>query len=40
MANENTAGDLDRIWKLTRKVGFAMLVTSTRDLGSSRKVVL
>jgi hypothetical protein len=41
MANGNTAGDLDRVWKLIKTVGFAMLITSTRpDLGDNRKVGL
>ena len=41
MANDNTAGDLNRVWKLTKMVGFALLVTSNRpDLGDNRKVGL
>jgi hypothetical protein len=41
MANDNTAGDLDRVWKLTKEVGFAMLIAGNRpDLGDSRKVGL
>jgi general stress protein 26 len=27
MPNDNTAGDLDRVWNLMKKIGFAMLVT-------------
>jgi general stress protein 26 len=27
MANDNTAGDIDRVWGLMKKIGFAMLVT-------------
>jgi len=26
MANDNTAGDIDRVWGLMKKIGFAMLV--------------
>ena len=41
MTNDNTAGDLDRVWKLIKKVGFATLITSNRpDLGDSCKVGL
>ena len=41
MASDNTAGDLDRVWKLTKTVGFAMLITSNRpDLEDNRKVGL
>jgi hypothetical protein len=39
MACQNTAGDLDWVWELTKKVGFAMLITGNRlDLGDNRKV--
>jgi hypothetical protein len=27
MANDNTANDIDRVWDLTKTIGFAMLVT-------------
>jgi general stress protein 26 len=27
MANDNTARDIDRVWELMKKIGFAMLVT-------------
>ena len=27
MANDNTASDIDRVWELMKKIGFAMLVT-------------
>src|SRR5437764_7108515 len=27
MANDNSAGDIDRVWELMKKIGFAMLVT-------------
>jgi general stress protein 26 len=27
MANDNTADDIDRVWNLMKKIGFAMLVT-------------
>jgi hypothetical protein len=38
MANDN---DLDRVWKLTKKVGFAMPIAGNRsDLGDNRKVGL
>ena len=41
MANDNTAGDLDRVWKLIKKIGFAKLIAGTRpDLGDTRKVGL
>jgi hypothetical protein len=39
MANQSTADDLDRVWKLTKKVGLAMLIAGNRlDLGDNRKV--
>ena len=31
MANDNTAGDIDRVWELMKKIGFAMLVTRDGD---------
>ena len=31
MANENTASDIDRVWELMKKIGFAMLVTRDGD---------
>src|SRR5437763_12579542 len=31
MANDNTASDIDRIWDLMKKIGFAMLVTRDGD---------
>ena len=31
MANDNTASDIDRVWELMKKVGFAMLVTRDGD---------
>jgi len=31
MANDNTASDIDRVWELMRKIGFAMLVTRDGD---------
>lgn len=41
MANDNTASDLDWVWKLTKKTGSAMLITGNRpDPGDNRKVGL
>ncbi|TMJ63912.1 MAG: general stress protein [Alphaproteobacteria bacterium] len=31
MANDNTASDIDRVWELMKKIGFAMLVTRDGD---------
>jgi general stress protein 26 len=31
MANDNTARDIDRVWELMKKIGFAMLVTRDGD---------
>ena len=31
MANDNTANDIQRVWDLMRKIGFAMLVTRDGD---------
>jgi general stress protein 26 len=31
MANDNTAGDIERVWELMKKIGFAMLVTRDGD---------
>jgi general stress protein 26 len=31
MANDNTAGDIDRVWDLMKRIGFAMLVTRDGD---------
>jgi general stress protein 26 len=31
MANDNTARDIDRVWDLMKKIGFAMLVTRDGD---------
>jgi general stress protein 26 len=31
MANDNAAGDTDRVWDLMKKIGFAMLVTRDGD---------
>jgi general stress protein 26 len=31
MANDNAAGDIDRVWDLMKKIGFAMLVTRDGD---------
>jgi len=36
MANDNTAGDTDRVWDLMKKIGFAMLVTRDGDRLRSR----
>jgi hypothetical protein len=41
MANDHTADDLDRAWKLTKKTGSAMRITGNRpDPGDNRKVGL
>ena len=31
MANDNTANDIQRVWDLMKKIGFAMLVTRDGD---------
>ena len=31
MTNDNTAGDIDRVWELMKRIGFAMLVTRDGD---------
>ena len=31
MANDNTASDIQRVWDLMKKIGFAMLVTRDGD---------
>src|SRR2546423_15473434 len=31
MANDNTANDIDRVWELMKKIGFAMLVSRDGD---------
>jgi general stress protein 26 len=31
MANDNTANDIERVWDLMKKIGFAMLVTRDGD---------
>jgi hypothetical protein len=41
MTNDNTAGDLDRVWKLIKKMGLAKLIAGSRPgLGDNRKVGL
>jgi len=37
MANDNTASDIQRVWDLMKKIGFAILVTPD---GDNRKVAL
>ena len=37
MANDNTANDVQRVWDLMKKIGFAMLVTRDGDKMRARR---